>query len=62
MVREKKYEGAKANLQLAKVHLGTYRAVMDETSAKPVADLEKEIDTLSTQLQGSGTADKIGGM
>lgn len=62
MVREKKYEGAKANLQLAKVHLGTYRALMDEPSAKPVADLEKEIDTLSTQLHASGTADKIGGM
>jgi hypothetical protein len=62
MVRERKYEGAKANLQLAKIHLGTYRALMDEPSAKPVADLEKEIDTLSTQLQASGTADKIGGM
>ena len=62
MVREKKYEGAKANLQLAKVHLGTYRAVMDETSAKPVADLEREIDTLSSQLQASGTADQIGSL
>jgi hypothetical protein len=62
MVREKKYEGAKANLQLAKVHLGTYRAVMDEASAKPVADLEKEIDALSSQLQTSGAADKIGGL
>jgi hypothetical protein len=62
MVREKKYEDAKANLQLAKVHLGTYRALMDESSATPVADLEREIHTLSSQLQASGTADRIGGM
>jgi hypothetical protein len=62
MVRDKKYDGARANLQLAKVHLGTYRALMDEASAKPVADLEKEIDTVSNQLQTSGTADRIGGM
>ena len=35
---------------------------MDETSAKPVADLEREIDTLSSQLLASGTAEKIGGL
>jgi hypothetical protein len=62
MVREKKYEGAKANLQLAKVQLEAYRALVDDAAGKPVADLEKEIQKLSGELQSPGTADKIRGV
>ena len=61
-VREKKYEGAKANLQLAKVQLEAYRALVDDAAGKPVADMEKEIQKLSGELQSPGTADKIRGM
>jgi hypothetical protein len=61
-VREKKYEGARANLQLAKVQLEAYRALIDDAAGKPVADMEKEIQKLSGELQSAGTADKIRGL
>jgi hypothetical protein len=62
MVREKKYEGAKANLQAAKLRLEAYRALVDDTAGKPVADLEKEIQKLSGDVQSPGAADKIRAM
>ena len=62
MVREKKYEGAKANLQLAKLQLEAYRTLMGDAAGKPVADMEKEIQKLSGELQSPGAADKIRGI
>jgi len=62
MAREKKFEGAKANLQLAKLQLETYRGLMDDTAAKPVGDLEKEIQKLAGEVQSPGAADNIRGV
>jgi len=61
-VREKKYEGAKINLQLAKVGLDTYRTLIGEEAGKSVAELQKDIEKLSGELQTPGAADKIRGM
>lgn len=61
-VREKKFEGAKADLQQAKVGLETYRGLVGDEAGKPVADLQDEIEKLSGELQGAGAADKIRGM
>jgi hypothetical protein len=62
MVREKKYEVAKANLQTAKLQLEAYRALVDTGSGQPVADLEKDIQRLSSEVQTPGAADKIRGL
>jgi len=62
MAREKKYEGAKANLQLAKVMLETYRGLVGSEAGQSITDLQKEIEKVSGDLQGSGVADKIRGM
>ena len=62
MVREKKYDGAKANLQIAKVQLEAYRALVDADAGAPVADLENDIQKLSGELQTPGAADSIRNM
>jgi len=58
-VREGKYEGARANLQLARVQLDTYRALVGETAGKEAQDLEKEIGALQEKTREPGAADKI---
>ena len=62
MVREKKYEGAKANLQTAKLQLEAYRALVGDVAGQSAATLEKDIQKLSGELQTPGSAEKIGGM
>ena len=62
MVQEKKYEGAKANLQAAKLRLEAYRGLLGTGDTKPAADLEKEIDKVSGELEKPGGAEKIRGM
>jgi len=62
MVREKKYEGARINLQLARLGLETYRGLVGTEAGKPVAELQNALEKLSGELQSAGTADKIGGM
>lgn len=62
MVQEKKYEAAKANLQAAKLRLEAYRGLVSTSEAKPAADLEKEIDKISGELEKPGVAEKIRGM
>jgi hypothetical protein len=62
MVREKKYEVANENLQTAKLQLEAYRVLMGTDSGQPVADLEKDLQKLSGELQTPGAADKIRGM
>ncbi len=61
MVQEKKFEGAKANLQIAKLGLETYRGLVGEAAGKKVADLEKEIQKLSGDVQSPGAEGKIRG-
>jgi len=62
MVREKKFEGAKANLVTAKLQLEAYRALVGPDAGMAVADLEKDIQGLSGELQTPGAADQIRGM
>jgi len=62
MTREKKFEGAKANLQLAKLGLETYRGLAGAEAGQSVTDLQKEIEKVSGELQSPGVADKIRGM
>lgn len=62
MVREKKYDSAKANLQTAKLQLEAYRALADSSVAVPASDLEKEIQKLSGELQTPSAAERIRGM
>ena len=62
MVREKKYEGAKANLQTAKLQVEAYRVLMGEAGGQSASDLEKDIQKLSSEIQNPGAADRIRGM
>jgi hypothetical protein len=62
MVREKKYDGAKLNLQTAKLQLEAYRALVGTGPGQSAADLEEEIQKLSGDVQSPGAADKIRGM
>jgi len=62
MVREKKFEGANANLVMAKLQLEAYRALVSADAGLAVADLQKEIQNLSSELQAPGAADQIRGM
>jgi hypothetical protein len=62
MAREKKFEGAKANLQLAKLGLETYRGLAGAEAGQSVTELQKEIEKVSGELQSAGVADKIRGM
>jgi hypothetical protein len=62
MVKEKKYEGAKANLQLARLRLEAYRALVGTGEGKAVGDLEKEIEKVSGELEKPGVSDRIRGM
>ena len=62
MVQEKKYDGAKANLQAAKLRLEAYRGLVGANEAKPAADLEKEIEKVSGEIEKPGVSDRIRGM
>lgn len=62
MVREKKFEGAKANLVTARLQLETYRSLAGTDAGVGVSDLEKSIQKLSGELQTPGAADQIRGM
>lgn len=59
MAREQKLEGAKVNLQLAKLGLETYRGLVGAEAGKSVAELQKEIEKVSGELQVVGVGDKI---
>ena len=62
MVQEKKYDGAKVNLQAAKLRLEAYRGLVGADEAKPAADLEKEIEKVSGEIEKPGVSDRIRGM
>jgi len=61
-VQEKKYDGAKANLQLAKLGLDTYRTLIGEEAGKAVVELQTDIQKLSGELHKPEAAGKIRGM
>ena len=62
MVREQKYDGAKENLQLAKLRLEAYRGLVSADDAKPAAELEKEIEKLSGEIEKPGGEKQIRSM
>ena len=62
MVQEKKYDGAKANLQAAKLRLEAYRGLVGADEAKLATDLEKEIERVSGEIEKPGVAARIRGM
>ena len=62
MVQEKKYDGAKANLHEATLRLEAYRALVGPSEAKPVAELQKEIEKISAAIELPEVAAKIRGM
>jgi hypothetical protein len=62
LVREHQYEGAKANLQSAKLQLDAYRTLVGDAAGHLPSDLEKEIQRLSEELQKPEAADEIRGM
>jgi len=62
MVREKKFDGARANLQTAKLQLEAYRALVGPDAGVTVANLEKDIQELSSAIQTPGAADEIRSM
>ena len=62
MVRENKFEGAKANLVTAQFQLEAYRALVGSDNGMAIADLEKNIQKLSGELQNPGAADQIRAM
>lgn len=58
-VREEKFEGASANLELARLHLETYRTLIDEAEGSRVRELEEEINALESDLSQPDAAGKI---
>lgn len=59
MVEEGKHEAAQANLRLAKIQLGTYRALVDKEAANAVKQLENDITALVPKIEEKGAAAKI---
>ena len=62
MAQEKKYEGAKANLQVVKLRLEAYRGLIGTNDPQPAADLEKEVEKVSAEIEKPGAAEKIRGL
>jgi YfdX protein len=62
MARESKFEGAKANLELARLGLETYRGLVQSADTKPIADLQKEIEKVSRELEKPGATEQIRAM
>jgi hypothetical protein len=62
LVREHQYEGAKANLQSAKIQLDAYRTLVGDAAGHLPSELEKEIQRLSEELQKPEAVEEIRGM
>ncbi len=60
-VEEKKYKGAKLNLQQANILLETYRTLIGKSESKEIEKLKDEIEKLSEKLQEEGSAKEIRG-
>lgn len=61
MVREGKHEAAEENLNLAKLHLETYRSVLGEEASARVKELQDEIEALAGRTAEAGSAKEIRG-
>ena len=59
MVDQKQYGAAKDSLLVAKQRLEAYRQLMGKNAAAAVAELEKEIEKLSLDLQDSGVTNTL---
>ena len=60
-VRDGKFEGANANLQLARVQLEAYRTLVGEAAGQSVTQLDQEINGLQQKIREPGATDKIRG-
>jgi YfdX protein len=56
MVGENKVEGAKANMQLARLYLDSYQSLLGDPNATEVKSLRQKMDDLSGTLNGGGMA------
>jgi hypothetical protein len=59
MVEEGKQDAAKSNLQLAQIHLETYKALLSKEAGEKVKELQDDITELSDKLGEKGAADKV---
>jgi hypothetical protein len=62
MINEKKFEGAEANLKLAKFHLDAYKALVGKERQGEVGKLQKDIDQLSGTLEHKDSESKVRGL
>lgn len=60
-VRDGKFDGANANLQLARVQLETYRTLVGDSAGQSVTQLNQEISALQQKIREPGAADTIRG-
>jgi hypothetical protein len=60
-VQEKKYKGAKVNLQQANIYLETYRTIVGKAESKAIKQLKGEIEKVSGELEAVGAAEEIRG-
>ena len=60
-VQEKKYKGAKINLQQANIYLETYRTLVGRAESDQVKKLKDDIEKVSNKLEEAGSAEEIRG-
>jgi len=60
-VQEKKFTGAKVNLQQANIYLETYRTLVGKAESNEVKKLNDEIEEVSKELEKAGSDKKIRG-
>lgn len=61
MVKQERFEAAKANLQIAKNHLVLYRGLIAESESDKVRQLEQDITKLQGEIKKEGAAGDIRG-
>lgn len=59
MVEEGKQDAAKSNLQLAQIHLETYKALLSKDAGEKVKELQDDITQLLGTLEEKGAAGKV---
>jgi hypothetical protein len=60
MAKDKKYEAAKKNLELANIYLQTYRGIVGEQAGEKVKKLEEDITKTLGGVMTAKTAEAIG--
>ena len=61
MAREGKHEAADENLELARIHLETYRSVVGEAGQDAVQKLQRELQQLAGKTDEAGSTEEIRG-